>query len=81
MTGPEHYQRAEQLEALAAQLANQRAVGHPVGDPVLAAARAQVHATLALAAASAGVRREWQDVLYPDRDSTPRVRNLGGSTS
>lgn len=44
MTGPEHYKRAEQLEALAVET--------PSDQPELAAvvvARAQVHAILALA--------------------------------
>lgn len=45
MTGPEHYRRAEQLEAQAAEDEGPSA-------PRLVA-RAQVHATLALAAATA----------------------------
>ncbi len=44
MTGPEHYTEAERLI---------RASSHPYADVAAALAEAQVHATLALAAATA----------------------------
>jgi hypothetical protein len=57
MTGPEHYREAERL--LAAQAKSGRA-GFP--DDPRALAKAQVHATLALAAATA-LNREPGDIL------------------
>lgn len=51
MTGPEHYREAEQLDALAAQQWGDSQVGEPCPQAMLTAQRAQVHATLALAAA------------------------------
>lgn len=50
MTGPEHYREAEQLAAAAAHHAN---VGKDWNAAQGCAALAQVHATLALAAATA----------------------------
>jgi len=57
MTGPEHYRRAENLAAEAIELATEGDEGPPTpGEQATAAtwaALAQVHATLALAAATA----------------------------
>ncbi|MQA96602.1 MAG: hypothetical protein GEV11_18860 [Streptosporangiales bacterium] len=67
MTGPEHYHEAERL------LRN--AIEDPDGDEALALAHAQVHAQLALAAATAlqpsrwpvanRVYTDWTDVVLP----------------
>ena len=64
MTGPEHYQEAERMLA-GAGCATAETAGYV--DPVLAGpwlAAAQVHATLALAAATALANNEWM----PDPD-------------
>ena len=75
MNGPEHYRRAESLMSAAEQSEKDgmwnRAGGH--------VARAQVHATLALAAATIDAPRnvpdvsqefaEWSGVLAPERGS------------
>lgn len=58
MSGPEHYKRAEQLEQLAVRQFESSSVDEERGyDPSplwqLTIAQAQVHATLALAAATA----------------------------
>lgn len=53
MTGPEHYRAAEQLLAAADTVVRPNDEGHCEADRMIAAA--QVHATLALAAAQAGV--------------------------
>ena len=51
MTGPEHYREAERLAGRARRYANRNDADPAVGQ--LLAAEAQVHATLALAAATA----------------------------
>ncbi len=75
MTGPEHYRRAERLmDSITRRGQGQGPVvegGHP---EVIAAA--QVHATLALAAATAlGTAgpdsRDWADVAGPGQDRRP----------
>ena len=57
MTGPEHYREAENLLAMASEQVMGIATGDPTAGepdgPALLVAEAQVHATLALAAASA----------------------------
>ena len=61
MTGPYHYKRAEEILA---EIEAADAV--PDGAETVLAIRAQAHALLALAAATAidpgGQRHEWQDV-------------------
>lgn len=64
MTGPEHYKKAEDL----LKLASETALGSDMERFDLAAA--QVHATLALAAATAlsarmGETKQWDDVFAP----------------
>ena len=59
MTGPEHYQEAETQAESAA-----RAIDDRMFDDARVSLRlAQVHATLALAAATAGGSTGWHDVL------------------
>lgn len=53
MNGPEHYREAERLAALAEQEWGDSQAGDPCPRAVVTAQRAQVHATLALAAATA----------------------------
>jgi hypothetical protein len=75
VTGPEHYRKAEQLLAMVEDLPHGEAAG-----PELIA-EAQVHATLALAAATAmqpsnyGTGRrelvEWQDACWPTPSDGP----------
>lgn len=65
MTGPEHYAEAERLLAVDYAKAKSRAAGWTV-TPV-ALSEAQVHATLALAAATA-LGREGGDGRMPARD-------------
>jgi hypothetical protein len=60
MTGPEHHRRAEELAAEARKLLGQ---GEGQDTAVAWAAVAQVHASLAVAAATAlGSSFEWNDV-------------------
>jgi hypothetical protein len=59
MTGPEHYRRAEELAQEARKLLGQ---GEGQNTAAVWAAVAQVHASLALAAATAlGSSYEWND--------------------
>lgn len=80
-TGPEHYKLAEQL----ADKANHYTYGDGC-DPVTGhafAAEAQVHATLALAAAQAltaigganyeRTAQEWLNVIIPPRNPAPKT--------
>lgn len=64
MTGPEHFRRAEKLAAEA-----HKHLGHGEGQTTAAlfAAVAQVHATLALAAATADASRAG-DAQGPDQE-------------
>lgn len=61
MTGPEHYREAERLISLEPL---QRTESGELDAPAVAAlmAEAQVHATLALAAATAAGIEKWQKV-------------------
>lgn len=73
MTGPEHYRMAEQLLAESMSELRPNDEGHCEADRTIAAA--QVHATLALAAATADqpalepadslMRRAWRAVTGP----------------
>jgi hypothetical protein len=73
MNGPEHYREAERLLNVA--MAGSRVTQ---ADPVNLAA-AQVHATLALAAATAASRTTWANpadnfsATYPDGDGWPEA--------
>jgi hypothetical protein len=70
MTGPEHYKEAERLLPLAHDLADQ---GHQVRADFIVA-RAQVHATLALAAATAAA----QATAYDGDEHSSRARGWAG---
>jgi hypothetical protein len=64
VTGPEHYQAAEMLLKASDQ-------DRPDTDPAELISAAQVHATLALAAATAmpvGDFDEWREVTKPDAE-------------
>lgn len=69
MNGPEHYRRAEQLEQLAVQ---QWEKGQPLWQ--LTMQQAQVHATLALAAATAAN----QATAYDGDEHHSRSRGWAG---
>jgi hypothetical protein len=71
MTGPEHYKQAEQLLGDIARADGIIVIANPH-----ALAAAQVHATLALAAATIAVtwlnpadRHEWQKAIDPEYDA------------
>ncbi|MFB7285491.1 hypothetical protein [Actinacidiphila glaucinigra] len=90
MTGPEHYEHAEQLLADADTILRPNDEGHCEADRLIAAA--QVHATLALAAATAlidetprsdsfGNYRMWQNVAgEPAADYDVRDSFEGGAS-
>lgn len=83
MTGPEHYQKAERLLEEAAGLPASYANGHGPGSHAnekrtQMIAMAQVHATLAHAAAAGmsvpddggyGTRSEWRGAVMPRRQA------------
>jgi len=72
MTGPEHFQRAEELAAKAAEYLGQ---GDGQDNAAVWAAVAQVHATLALATATGGGAsgRAVRDDPGPRPSSSPRL--------
>lgn len=76
MNGPDHYREAERLEKLAADQWGDSQAGDPCPQAIVTAQRAQVHATLALAAAQAetayavatrgsegGIGRDWIEAV------------------
>ena len=66
MTGPEHYRKAEAL-------LNDRSTYENVERASVRIAAAQVHATLALAAATAGASPGWQPTINgPPRSARPK---------
>ena len=66
MTGPDHYREAERLldESVDPVASTPDGIARMI-------ARAQVHATLALAAAQVGDIPAWSDVLVPQRSGPP----------
>lgn len=76
MTGPEHYREAEKILTQIDAVAELGTQGGPRGPLTVAenaelrnmatmlATIAQVHATLALAAATAGTHPEWHEALH-----------------
>lgn len=69
MTGPEHFRQAEDLAAKAGEYLGQ---GDGQASAAVWAAVAQVHATLALAAATAGGADAWREVLESQSRSDVR---------
>ena len=73
MNGPEHFRRAEQLAAKAAEYLGQ---GDGQDSAAVWAAVAQVHATLALAAATAAEDMPaGHDIDFPDIKKAARPAN------
>jgi hypothetical protein len=62
MDGPDHYRHSEMLAAVAEKHLNSEDTQGTVANYI---ALAQVHATLALAAAAADRAPGWQDFLHP----------------
>jgi hypothetical protein len=69
-SGPEHYRAAEALLQMLERKAGEPNAQVPRGDIDTTCAWAQVHATLALAAATiAGSNAEWREVLDEEQAS------------
>jgi hypothetical protein len=68
MTGPEHFRRAEELAAKAAEYLGQ---GDGQDSAAIWAAVAQVHATLAAAGASAAIAAWLNAITNPGTDTSP----------
>jgi hypothetical protein len=73
MDGPEHYRLSEEIANEAAGKLNRE--GSDTSMVAALIALAQVHATLAAAAAAAGGSTGWREVFYPRPPASPGPGN------